>query len=313
MLLSWVLAVVSFLSLIRKKLSSRLFAASLPALFRKKRIFWTSAVSLTALILIITGLYQKALTTKNSSSDPTSPALKATASFLNGPEGQLTSPDVQIKVAENTSDHPTNSISSQKSDIPKPDILAQAKTALQEENFNRAIELFEQAMAQNPANASEIRIYYSKAFQGQAEGIFNKDPGIAEILLSKAVEADPSNGDAHFDLGRLYTKSKNYPKAIKAYQKAVNLNHRISDAFYNLGFIYASINDFSNAEKMFLHVINLNPPYLDKALFNLALVQQKLGKKQQCIEHLEKALKNNPKNQRVRQYLDQLKQDKRVS
>ena len=133
------------------------------------------------------------------------------------------------------------------------------------------------------------------------------------MLLSKAIEADPENAEAHFDLGRLYIKSKNYPKAIKAYQEAANLNHRPSDAFYNLGFIYASIEDFANAEKMFIHVVDLKPPYIDKALFNLAVVQQKQGKQKECIENLEKAIINNPKNQRVQQYLNQLKNYRGVS
>jgi tetratricopeptide (TPR) repeat protein len=149
--------------------------------------------------------------------------------------------------------------------------------------------------------------------QGQADSILIKNPNTAQMLLSKAVDADPENAEAHFDLGRLYLKSKNYPKAIKAYQEAANLNHRQSDTFYNLGFIYASMEDFATAEKMFLHVVDLKPPYIDKALFNLALVQQKQGKQQECIENLEKAMINNPKNQRARQYLNQLKNNKGVS
>jgi hypothetical protein len=48
-------------------------------------------------------------------------------------------------------------------------------------------------------------------------------------------------------------------------------------------------------------------------LFNLAVVQQKQGKKQRCIENLKKAMISNPKNQRAQQYLKQLKNDKEVS
>ena len=66
-------------------------------------------------------------------------------------------------------------------------------------------------------------------------------------------------------------------------------------------------------KKCFVHVAELRPPYLDKVLFNLAVVQQKQGKKQQCIENLEKAIINNPKNQRAQQYLNQLKKYKGVS
>jgi type II secretory pathway predicted ATPase ExeA/tetratricopeptide (TPR) repeat protein len=305
-------AAVSFITHMQQRLFSWASAVSLPTFLRKRRFFWTSAVSLAVMIIVITGLYQKALTSKNNPPKPTALALKTTASSPGKPDGHLTSHNVQIKVAKTTPDQQIKAPSPQKTEISKPNVLEQAKTALHNKNFNRAIELFEQAIAQNPTNASTIKMYYSKALRGQADIVFVKNPDTAKILLSKAIEADPQNAEAHFDLGRLYTKSKDYPKAIKAYQKAANLSHRPSDAFYNLGFIYASTKDFANAEKMFLHVVDLKPPYLDKVLFNLAVVQQKQGKKQQCIENLEKTMINNPKNQRAQQYLNQLKNDKGV-
>jgi type II secretory pathway predicted ATPase ExeA/tetratricopeptide (TPR) repeat protein len=305
-------AALPFVKRTQEKLLSRVAATSLPTLFQKKRFLRTVVVSVVLMILIIAGLYLKALTTKDNSTEPTSLALKKLPSSQNNPEDHLTLHASQIKVDEITTDHQIKAISHQKTNISKPNILEQAKTALHNNNFNRAIELFEQVMAQNPANAPVIKTYYSKALQGQADIVFIKNPDTAEMLLSKAIGADSENAKAHFDLGRLYTKSKNYPKAIKAYQRAANLNHRPSDAFYNLGFIYASIKNFTNAEKMFFHVVDLKPPYLDKALFNLAVVQQKQGKKQECIENLEKALISNPKNQRARQYLNQLKNDKEL-
>ncbi|MFC1505124.1 AAA family ATPase [Thermodesulfobacteriota bacterium] len=308
---SWTPA-LSFITRIQKRLSSLVSAVSLPAFLQNKRLFWTSLVSLAVMILVIAGLYQKALTTTNNPPLPASLALIKVPSSPNNSEDHLTSHYVQIKVAGITPDYQIKAISPQKTEVSKPNVLEQAKSALHNKNFSRAIELFEQVIAQNPENALAIKIYYSKALQGRASSVFIKNPSIAEMLLSKAIAADPENAEAHFDLGRLYTNSKNYPKAIKAYQKAANLNYRPSDAFYNLGFIYASIEDFANAEKMFLQVVDLKPPYIDRALFNLAVVQQKQGKQQKCMENLEKAMLNNPKNQRVQQYLNQLKNQKGV-
>ncbi len=108
-------------------------------------------------------------------------------------------------------------------------------------------------------------------------------------------------------MGKLYTRSKDYSKAIKAYQNAADLNYRSVDTFFNIGFIYAEKKDYMNAEKMFLLVTDSRTDYLDKALFNLAVVQQKQGKTNQCIKNLEKALNINPENQRVRTYLNHLK------
>jgi tetratricopeptide (TPR) repeat protein len=108
-------------------------------------------------------------------------------------------------------------------------------------------------------------------------------------------------------LGKLYTRSKDYSKAIKAYRDATDYNYRSADAFFNLGFIYAAKKDYLNAEKMFLLATDSRTDYLDKALFNLAVVQEKQGKTNQCIENLEKALDINPTNQRVRTYLNHFK------
>ncbi|PLX53034.1 MAG: hypothetical protein C0611_07200, partial [Desulfobacteraceae bacterium] len=312
-LFSWASAAVSYATRIQKRLFFWVSTVLLPTLLRKKQFFWMSAVSLAVMILVITGLYQKALTSKNNPPKPTALALKTTAPSPDKPDGYLTANNVQIKVAKTTSDHPIKAPSPPKTETSKPNVLEQAETALHNKNFNRAVELFEQVIAQNPTHASTIKMDYSKALRGQADSVFIKNPDTSKILLSKAVEVDPQNAEAHFDLGRLYTKSKDYPKAIKAYQNAENLNYRPSDTFYNLGFIYASTKDFANAEKMFLHVVDLKPPYLDKVLFNLAVVQQKQGKEQQCIENLEKTMLINPKNQRAQQYLNQLKKYKGVS
>ena len=312
-LASLVSASLPFIKRMQKRLASLVSAISLPALFRKKRFFWASVVALVLMILVITGLYQKALTTKYHTPKSTPLALKTTASTSEKRDDHLTYQIAKINKAEITPVHQIKLPSPQETKISKPDIFEQAKTALHNKNFKQAIELFEQVIAQNPTNATAIKWYYSKALQGQAKSELITNPDAAEALLSTAIEVDPGNAEAHFDLGRLYTKSKNYPKAIIAYQKAANLNHRSPDAFYNLGFIYAATKDYANAEKMFFHVVDLKPPYLDKVLFNLAVVQQEQGKNQQCIENLEKAIKNNPKNQRAQQYLNQLKNYKEVS
>jgi tetratricopeptide (TPR) repeat protein len=205
---------------------------------------------------------------------------------------------------------PALSISAAQNDnskINQPIVLEQAKEELNNKNYKRSVEFFEDIIAQNPLTMQKIKVYYSRALRGQAGGLLRINPREAELLLVKAIEINPQNAEAHFDLGKLYTRSKDYSKAIKAYQNAADLNYRSVDTFFNLGFIYAEKNDYMNAEKMFLLVTDSRADYLDKAFFNLAVVQQKQGKTNQCIENLEKALNINPKNQRVRTYLNHFK------
>jgi serine/threonine protein kinase/Tfp pilus assembly protein PilF len=145
-----------------------------------------------------------------------------------------------------------------------------------------------------------------KGLLEKASRLTDKNPKEARSLLLKAIELDPQNASAQFQLGLTFMALKDSPKAIEAYRKAVELDPQHSEAYFNLGFIYATQRDFSRAEEAYGQVVRLAPPYLDEALFNLALVQEKQGKKKHSKENLEWALKVNPRNEIARKYLDKL-------
>ena len=113
----------------------------------------------------------------------------------------------------------------------------------------------------------------AKGLVDKATGLIEKDPGEAKSLLQKAVELDPKSADAYFNLGYIYAVGKKYPKA----------------------------------EEMYSQTVKLSPPYLDEALFNLALVQEKQGKKKQSMESLERAVKINPQNEMAQKLLKKLR------
>ena len=102
---------------------------------------------------------------------------------------------------------------------------------------------------------------------------------------------------------------KDSSKAIEAYQKVTELDPKFVDAYFNLGYIYGTKKNYSKAEQMYTQVVKLAPPYLDEALYNLSLVQEKQGKREQCMGNLERALQANPKNQMAQRFLDRLKRN----
>ena len=117
----------------------------------------------------------------------------------------------------------------------------------------------------------------------------------------------PGNAQGHFHLARIYTRQKDYTSAIASYQTTIELDPQMPGAYFNLGYIYASKKDYPNAEAMFSRVVELSPPFVDEALYNLALVQKKLGKIQLCIRNLEQAVRVNSKNTHAKKLLRQLK------
>ena len=304
---------VSFPAWMQKSLLSWTAVASYTERSRKRLLFWALALSLALFIISFMWFSQIEGTLKDHQKTSAISALDAPTTSAVQTDLPVTAgiPDKNTdKILPNQSQKLT---SASPSKTVQPSAFELALKALAQKKFSRAIELFDQAMAQHPTNGPTIKYYYSKALREEANTILSKDPYTSKKLLVKAIEVDPNNAGAFFDLGKLHTKFKDYKKAIIAYQEAANLNYRSPDAFYNLGFIYASTKDYASAEKMFIRVVDLKPEYLDKVLFNLAVVQQKQGKNELCIENLEKALRINPNNQRAQKYLHQLKNDKGVS
>jgi serine/threonine protein kinase len=148
----------------------------------------------------------------------------------------------------------------------------------------------------------------AKALLEKAAGLAGKNPQEAQSILLKAIELNPQSGQAYFHLGAVYMSMQDSSRAIEAYRKVIELEPAFPDAYFNLGYIYAMNKDYAKAEEMYSQTVRVNPPYLDEALFNLSLVQEKLGKKELSIQNLERALQINPENRRAQKYLSNLKE-----
>lgn len=179
--------------------------------------------------------------------------------------------------------------------------------ALEEDGYAEAVALFEEVMAQEPALTKEVLGPYSQALVGQASMLAENSPSQAESLLLKAIKSDPKSVQAHFQLGQLYVKQKEFTKAIGVYQSVAKLDPQFPETYFNLAYIYAVKEEYAKAEEMYGRVVQLAPPYMDEALYNLALVQEKQGKRAESMKNLEKALEVNPNNEMAKKYLLRLK------
>ena len=167
------------------------------------------------------------------------------------------------------------------------------------------------ALSNGVQKLEKVTNHYAEVKDLQDKGVTlaEKNPKEALSLFLKVIELDPKNVQGHFQLGLIYMALNNPSKAIEAYHKVAELDPKFADAYFNLGYIYAMKKNYSKAEQMYRQVVKLAPPYLDEALFNLSLVQQKQGKRDQCMENLERALQANPQNQMAQKFLGRLKHD----
>lgn len=181
------------------------------------------------------------------------------------------------------------------------------KAALAAERYMLALTLFEEILASDPALMKDISESYVNALLGQAAELIATDVEQARKLLLQALKIDPDNISGLSNLGYLYMVRKNYPKAIEAYLKVADLAPHLPDTFFNLGYVYALSKNYQQAKIMYGRVVELSPAFTDEALFNLAVINEKLGEHQQCIKNLERAVALNPGNKSAKKYLRQLK------
>ena len=185
-----------------------------------------------------------------------------------------------------------------------------ARDALQAKQFSLAVVLFEAVLADDKSAINGFSDAYAEALQGRAEELISTDKESAKGLLLKALDIKPARVAVLSKLGFIYLRDNNYAQAIDTYQKVAELEPQQPNAFFNLGYIYAVTEDYARAKEMYARVVQLEPAFLDEALFNLAMVQEQLGERRQCLKSLKQAIKINPENASALAYLNQIKDQK---
>lgn len=178
--------------------------------------------------------------------------------------------------------------------------------ALINRQFDKAITLFEEVLSLDPKMKSQVSLPYAEALIGLANSLNGTDPEQTISLFKKAIKFDPNRDQSYFQLGMIFLKQEDYAAAAENFEKVIDINPKLPDAFFNLGFIHAILKEYVKAEEMYTHVVELNPTFLDEALFNLALIQSKLGKKEESLKNIKKAIEINPKNELAQNYLKKI-------
>jgi serine/threonine protein kinase len=152
--------------------------------------------------------------------------------------------------------------------------------------------------------AQDIAI--AKVFYDKAVPLEGSNPEKASSLLEQAIKLDPNNIQAQLKLGRLQVQLGKYNEAIETYEKIVSIDPNSPDVYFNLAFAYAMNKDYSHAETLYRKVVNLAPKYLDEALFNLAMMEEKQGKLDDAVGHLKEAQTINPENKVIKEKLKKM-------
>ena len=112
----------------------------------------------------------------------------------------------------------------------------------------------------------------------------------------KAIQIQPENAYAHYNLGLIFTGLGELQKAADCYQKVIQIQpDRVEDAHVGLGLVFKELGEYQKAKSCYEKAIQIQPNYAD-AYNNLGVVFDELGEHQKAIGCCEKALQIQPQN-----------------
>ena len=121
--------------------------------------------------------------------------------------------------------------------------------------------------------------------------LITKQYGQALQTITTILKQDPQNSDAYFLTGMVFKEQNDEPRAISAFQKAVDLNAENKDAFFELGQLFTKRKN-PLALKYFDNVL-LQDSLDVNALMGKAFYLQSNGQAKEAIEIYRKIIMND--------------------
>lgn len=133
---------------------------------------------------------------------------------------------------------------------------------------------------EDPAPAEPEEDWFAKAV-----GLEESDPRGAIKAYERAVELDATDIAAWINLGRLLHEQSNVKAAERAYRRAVE--HCEPDALllFNFAVLLEDLDRINEALEVYQSAVEADPTFADSH-FNLARLYEALGKEQHAIRHL---------------------------
>lgn len=147
-----------------------------------------------------------------------------------------------------------------------------------------------QIAADLPDPKEKLNLYnlYLKAASQQGNGKL----GEAATTYRKMLELDPTPPIVHHQLGSVYFKMANYPRAVESFQAALKLNPGAEASLLALARTYGEMGKFQEAVASYEHALSLKPD--DPAnLNNLAVIYMKMGSWEKATQTLERAVQHS--------------------
>jgi len=170
-------------------------------------------------------------------------------------------------------------------------LLAAGQAAQDQGRFEEAIRTYNRVIAlssNQPRTAAIANFRIGNAYM--AQGKF----GNAEVAFARAVVLNPGDAESYNNLGEALGELKQYPRALEAFTKAINLDQKLLKAKYNQAVSYDRMRNFRYSEFVFRSLIKNNPRY-SLAFDGLAVTLSKAGRAKEAITFHEQAIALDPR------------------
>lgn len=146
--------------------------------------------------------------------------------------------------------------------------------------------------------ATETSIEYSeklgRALDLQAHGNLVE----AEAAFLEIIVTNPLDVPSLFSLGGLEHNRKNPDKALRYFERVVELKPDYSPAWYNLGIVLQALKQYDKALESYNKALSLNPDYTDVMLNRGGLLVE-MKRHKDALLNFEELLKKEPMNEKA--------------
>ncbi|KIM48458.1 hypothetical protein M413DRAFT_61592 [Hebeloma cylindrosporum] len=174
----------------------------------------------------------------------------------------------------------------------------------QQKNHVQAKDAYERVVEANPGHA---KVLQQLGWLYHQDGSSFQNQELAIQYLTKSLEADPTDAQSWYLLGRAYMAGQKYNKAYEAYQQAVYRDGRNPTFWCSIGVLYFQINQFRDALDAYSRAIRINP-YISEVWFDLGSLYESCNNQiTDAIDAYARASELDPSNVAIAQRLQLLK------
>ncbi len=143
------------------------------------------------------------------------------------------------------------------------EIINQAKSLINKEKFEEAIELLEDVYHKDPQSELIKKTLINALFSygGYLNDEYMVEYEKAVEIFKRILKIEPKNYKVHYNLGIAYFNLGQVENALKAYYDAIKIKPDYKHCYYNIGLIYETKENLNKALTYYQKALDIDPTF----------------------------------------------------